>query len=81
MIYHKNALISLFAGKAEAERYILDIDYTIPGYKNTVDDHMFAYYKKNGIKEIVTKGGSKSHNKYLRSLGFREEGDTLVREL
>ncbi len=81
LIYRESTLISIFAGKTEAETFIADMNYTLPAYRSNIDERIFAYFKEGGMKKISTLGGTNSHNEYLKKLGFSECGGSLVREL
>lgn len=72
LIYRENTIISILVGKIEAEKYILELDYTLPKYRGNTNKQIFNLLKESGIKKITTHGGDDSHNKYLKKLGFTE---------
>lgn len=58
------------------------LDYVIPEYRDYKNGKYLYYhlndsFKQNGIKKIITKGGSPKHTSYLKKLGFKENSQAL----
>ncbi|OFX85385.1 MAG: hypothetical protein A2W99_08050 [Bacteroidetes bacterium GWF2_33_16] len=79
---HRNmAVAGLFlAHKSEDGILKVGLDYVIPEYRD-FKNAKFVYHRLSnrfieaGFKQVITKGKSKHHIKYLKKLGFFEDKD------
>ncbi len=56
----------------EIDTLFVNLDYVIPGYRDfKIGKYVYQkFFRENNIKKIYTKPGNKSHQKYLRKMGF-----------
>lgn len=79
--------VGLFiAKKSEGERAIVRLDYVIPGYRDFkvgqyLYRHKAEYFKSQGITELISYPGSKTHQMYLQRMGFVRDFRTSDRLL
>lgn len=62
------------------------LDYVLPRYRDfKVGRWLYgpgsSFFTDRGIHRLVAEGGSRTHERYLRRMGYRREGDRYVLEL
>lgn len=62
------------------------LDYVIPGYRDfKIGRFLFeenaAYFHGRGIRRLLSPGGNRAHQRYLRRMGFRPQGEIWTREV
>ncbi len=61
----------------------IEFDYAIPDYRD-LKNARFAFFaedglfKKTGIRKLIAESSIRAHQKYLKSLGFKNTGNTGV---
>lgn len=80
LIYDKAEAVGVFSAEVDGKTAVISIDYTTAKYRDTsVAKYLFAYLKKNGIKEFETPYGTPEHNKYLLKMGFQPLDGKMVK--
>lgn len=76
----RNAVsVGVFSYHVEADCAVIDLDYTIPAYrdlKNTrylIRDALALDFEKEGVKRLSVYSTVSQHVKYIRKLGFSED--------
>ncbi|MEG8947994.1 hypothetical protein [Rosettibacter firmus] len=56
----------------DKDTLFVNLDYVIPGYRDfKIGKYVYQkFFKENNIKKIITTSGNKTHQKYLRKMGF-----------
>lgn len=67
-------------GRIEDGRLQVDLDYVVPQYRDMkVGRYLFRdeadFFRRRGIREIVSVAEAEVHGEYLRRMGFTREGD------
>lgn len=62
------------------------LDYVIPGYRDFkigrfLFEEQAAFFRERGIRRFRSPGGNRTHQRYLRRMGFRPQGKDWVREV
>jgi len=71
------------AHRKGGDTLVVGLDYVVPEYRD-YKNGKFVYsqlkddFIKQGFKQIESKNSSPQHIKYLKKLGFKEEGDRLL---
>ena len=61
---------------------IIKLDYTTPAYRDTsAARFLFNYLKAQGIKKASAKTIIPAHKRYLKKMGFLQDGDLFIRIL
>jgi hypothetical protein len=63
----------------DGENLYIQLDYAIPGYRDLrTAKYVFqgsqTVLRSRGIRQVFSRPGSDSHNKYLKKMGFTHEG-------
>ncbi|BDU50849.1 hypothetical protein [Haliovirga abyssi] len=69
---------NLVVGEKAGDKYIVDVDYATPQYRDFklgryLFEEMKDNFKKEGINVIVAKSNNEKHSKYLKKIGFNFE--------
>ena len=67
-------------GETRGDSLHVRLDYVVPQFRDLkVGRYLFGdqveFFRKRGIREIVSPPGTKAHTGYLERIGFRREGD------
>lgn len=70
----------LFAARQEGETGEILLDFVIPGYRDfQIGNFLFRqnawFFRKQGLKRMLTAGGNAEHQAYLRRMGFETQAD------
>lgn len=70
----------LFAVRQEGESGDILLDFVIPGYRDfQIGAFLFRqnawFFRKQGLKRMLTPGGNVEHQAYLRRMGFESQAD------
>ena len=70
------------AQKISDDSLQIDLDYTIPAYRDcSVGKYLLQYLKEKGIKKFYAKSDVAEHISYLIKTGFAKENDRFVKVL
>jgi len=70
------------AQKISDDSLQIDLDYTIPAYRDcSVGKYLLQYLKEKGIKKVYAKSDVAEHISYLIKTGFAKENDRFVKVL
>lgn len=82
MIYIGAEPVGLLVGRREGNSLDVEIDYSVPKYRDlSVGKFLFSALKENGVEVLTSSVGAPEHKSYLRKMGFVEAGDTLRMQL
>ncbi|MEJ5351571.1 MAG: hypothetical protein WHS65_08270 [Melioribacteraceae bacterium] len=58
----------------DSNTVLVNLDYVIPGYRDfKIGRYVYKkFFRENNIRKIFTYPGNKTHNKYLRKMGFEK---------
>lgn len=60
----------------------LVLDYSTPEYRDfSVGKYLYDELKKMGYRKVIYTGNQKNHLKYVRKMGFVQEGDRYIKTL
>lgn len=81
LIYTKAEPVGLFIGRRENNTMHIDIDYAVPKLRdNSLAKFLYKELSKDGITRFIAGKSTVSlHHKYLLRMGFKEQGDTMVK--
>lgn len=74
----------LFIGEPAADGTLrVQLDYVLPGYRDLkVGRFLFQergdFFRERGIRRLLSEPGNRTHERYLRRMGFRPAGDGLL---
>jgi len=77
----------LLIGELEEDgRLHVKLDFVVPQYRDfKIGEYLFRdkldYFRKKGVKEIISDAGSKQHNRYLEEMGFKKKEDSGIYQL
>ena len=62
------------AKNIDSNTVFVNLDYVIPGYRDfKIGKYVYRkFFRENIIRKIFTYPGNKTHNKYLRKMGFQK---------
>lgn len=62
------------AKNIDSNTVLVNLDYVIPGYRDfKIGRYVYKkFFRENNIRKIFTYPGNKTHNKYLRKMGFEK---------
>jgi GNAT superfamily N-acetyltransferase len=73
-------------GTIRGETLHVELDYVVPQYRDLrVGRYLFIdeaeYFRRLGVRDIVSAGDTKAHAEYLERMGFRRVADTATYRL
>ena len=82
MVYVGADPAGVFVGKKQDKQMITQLDYATPTYRDSsVGAYIYGQLKGMGYTSISTVPGEKSHEQYLKLMGFVKEGDRYIKQL
>ncbi|GAB5491368.1 MAG: hypothetical protein Phog2KO_15830 [Phototrophicaceae bacterium] len=79
--------VGLFIAKgSEGGRAVVKLDYVIPNYRDfKVGQYLYRektdFFKQQGITQLISYSGNKTHQQYLERMGFERDFSTSDRKL
>ncbi len=75
-------IVGIVIGERSGNTMQLQLDYAIPKYRDlSVATYLFAKLKEDGICTLIEPIGAPEHTKYLRRMGFSQDGDHMIKLL
>ena len=83
IVYDGAEAIGILIGEEKDGEIFIALDYVSPKYRDrTVARFLFGYLKGQGVKSLKTAPTSlKKHQKYLIAMGFKSDGEKMVKTL
>lgn len=79
ILFNDSEIVSVFAGKIEAECFALDFCYALPEFEKGAAVTALEFFKANGISKLCPT--SPAFSKELRRLGIDERDGMLIEQI
>lgn len=74
--------IGAVLGKREGDSIELNLDYTLPDYRDfSPGSFLFSELERDGVKTVIYNGPTENHLAYLGRMGFVQDGDRYVKQM
>ena len=81
IVWCKNEIAGIFAGKKDGNALDILLDYTTAGYRDcSAGALLFAALKDDGFQRLTFRQNARNHEKYLEKMGFRAENGIFIKE-
>ena len=82
MVYVEAEAVGLLVGTAVADCFAIEMDYVIPKYRDrAVGKFLFPSMKSQGVCMLTSPVGNAAHERYMKKLGFTDDGGILIKML
>lgn len=82
IVYIDGEAAGVLTGTRSGDILRVSLDYAIPKYRDLqVANYLFPKLHSEGISAVTTTAGNEMHDKYLRQLGFVNDGGVMLKNL
>ena len=82
MIYVGAEAVGMLVGTMVVDCYSIEMDYVIPKYRDVaVGRFLFPALKEEGVNMLTSPKGNAAHERYMKKLGFANDGGILIKML
>ena len=81
VVYAEAEAVGMLVGHTEDGCFFIEMDYVVPKYRDAVGKFLLPSMKQEGIRRLTCSVGSKTHERYMKKLGFANDGGILIKML